>query len=280
MLSALLNRHDSMGELLVNILSFVWRPILEMMTLAIFFYYLFGFIRGTRAVQVLKGLVILLVVFFLAQRLDLATVNWLMGKVFPVLVLALIILFQPELRKVLASLGGNPFLPSLMHNEAVFDGIVEACHILSKKRIGALIAIEDTVGLKNYIESGVRIDAQVSTELLMTLFHPKTPLHDGGVIIQGEHIAAAACLFPLSQESNFGKSMGTRHRAAIGLSEETDALVIVVSEETGRISVATEGKFIEGLEQEGLKMILKKRFVTPAHRRTWFYKRKEPHATS
>lgn len=250
-------------------ISLVWRPALEIMVLAILFYYLFGFIRGTRAVQVLKGLVILLVIFFLAQRLQLDTVNWILGRVFPVAAIALIILFQPELRRVLASLGGNPFLPSLGRNEAVLDAIAQACNILSKKRIGALIAIEDHVGLKNYIESGVKIDSLVTPELLMTFFYPQTPLHDGGAIIQGDHIAAAACLFPLTQQPNIEKSMGTRHRAALGLSEETDAVVVIVSEETGRISVAIDGKFIEDLDQESLKKILKTRLIGEGTKRTW-----------
>jgi diadenylate cyclase len=259
----------------LEFISTIWRSVLEITILTVFFYYLFGFIRGTRAVQVLKGLVILLVIFFLAQRLQLETVNWILGRVFPVAVLALIILFQPELRRVLASLGGNPFLPSLGRNEAVLDIISEACHILSKKRIGTLIAIEDHVGLKNYIESGVKVDSLVSPELLMTFFYPQTPLHDGGVIIQGDHIAAAACLFPLTQQPHIQKSIGTRHRAALGLSEETDAVVIVVSEETGKISVAMDGKLIEDLDQERMKKILKTRLIGEISKRTWFPSRKK-----
>lgn len=265
----------------LNSLTLIWRPILEIAVLAIFFYFLFGYIRGTRAVQVLKGLVILLVIFFLAQRLKLETVNWILGKVFPVAVIALIILFQPELRRVLASLGGNPLLPSLGRSAAILDMIAEACHILSKKRIGALIAIEDEVGLKNYIESGVKVDSAVSTELLMTLFYPKTPLHDGGVVIEGDHIAAAACLFPLTQQPHIQKSMGTRHRAAIGLSEETDAVVIVVSEETGKISVAMDGKLVGSLEQEELKKMMRDRLIGDGQRKNWFHSRgRHPHALS
>ncbi|MBI1870614.1 MAG: TIGR00159 family protein [Chlamydiae bacterium] len=252
----------------------LWRPVLEIGVMAVFFYYLFRYIRGTRAVQVLKGLIILIVIFFLAQRLRLETVNWLLTKVFPVAVIALIILFQPELRRVLASLGGNPFLPSLGRSEGVLDKIVEAGHILSKRRIGALIAIEDEVGLKNYIESGVKVDAVVSTELLMTLFHPKTPLHDGGVIIEGDHVAAAACLFPLTQQPNIEKSMGTRHRAALGLTEETDAVVIVVSEETGKITVAMDGKFSGNLDQDRLKEVLRARLIREGKKRKWFTIRK------
>ena len=253
----------------------VWRPVLEISVLTLFFYSIFSFIRGTRAVQVLKGLVILIMIFFLAQRLDLDTINWLLERLFPVAVLALIVLFQPELRRVLANLGGNPLVPSLGRNVVLLEKIAETCHILSKKRIGALIAIEDTVGLKNYIESGVRIDAQVSPELLMTLFYPRTPLHDGGVIIQGEHVVAAACLFPLTQQPQIEKSMGTRHRAAIGLSEETDALVIAVSEETGVISVAVQGRLERDLDRDKLNQILKERFIGTGHKLLWFHSRKK-----
>lgn len=259
----------------IHFISVFWRSVLEVSVLAAFFYYLFGFIQGTRAVQVLKGLVILLAIFFIAQRLNLDTVNWILGRFFPVAVIALIILFQPELRKVLASLGGNPFLPSLGRNEAVLDTLAETCEILSKKRIGALIALEDDIGLKNYIESGVKVDALVSQELLITLFFPKTPLHDGGVIIEGDHISAAACLFPLTQQAHIQKSVGTRHRAALGLSEETDALIVVVSEETGKISVAIDGKLIEDLDQESLKKLLKTRLIGDHSRKGWFHPRRK-----
>lgn len=254
-----------------SFLSKMWRPVLEITVLTVFFYYLFGLIRGTRAVQVLKGLIILLVIFFLAQRLKLDTINWILGRVFPVAVLILFIIFQPELRRALANLGSNPFLPSLGRNEAVLDIIAEACYIMSKKRIGALIAIEDTVGLKNYIESGVRVDATVSPELLMTIFFPKNPLHDGGVVIEGGHVAAAACLFPLTQRQDIEKSMGTRHRAALGLSEETDAVIVAVSEETGKLSVAIEGNLIEVVDEESLKRILKERLIEETVKRGIFH---------
>ena len=256
-----------------SFLSAIWRPILEITVLTVFFYYLFGLIRGTRAVQVFNGLIILLVIFFLAQRFKLDTINWILGRVFPVAVLILFIIFQPELRRALANLGSNPFLPSLGRNEAVLDVIAEACYIMSKKRIGALIAIEDTVGLKNYIESGVRVDATVSPELLMTIFFPKNPLHDGGVVIEGGHVAAAACLFPLTQRQDLEKSMGTRHRAALGLSEETDAVVVAVSEETGKLSVAVEGSLVEVPSEEDLKKILKERLIEEAVNRRWFHHR-------
>lgn len=257
-------------EFVIDAVLVLWRPALEITVLTGFFYSIFALIRGTRAVQVLKGLVILLVIFFVAQRLNLDTINWLLGKVFPVAVLALIILFQPELRRVLASLGGSPFVQTLARHQTILDTIAEACHIMSKKRIGALIAIEDDVGLKNYIESGVKVDAQVSAELLMTIFHPRTPLHDGGAIVQEDRIAAAACLFPLTQHDVSDKSLGTRHRAAMGLAEESDAVVIVVSEETGTISVAMNGRLLRDLDREGLKKLLMKRLIGEGTKRGRF----------
>ena len=254
----------------IDLLLNLWRPVLEILIIASLFYYLLGFIRGTRAVQVLKGLVILIIIFVLAQRFHLDAVNWLLTKIFPVAMLALIIIFQPELRTALARLGANPFLPNLGRNKAVLNIIAETISMLSKKRIGALIAIEDEVGLKNYIESGVSIHSSVSGELLMSIFFPNTPLHDGGVIIQGDQVASAACLFPLTQREDLAKTMGTRHRAALGLSEETDAVVIVVSEETGMVSLTMYGKFIHDLSEERLKEILEKRLIRVVEKKSLF----------
>ncbi|MDP3980463.1 MAG: diadenylate cyclase CdaA [Chlamydiota bacterium] len=248
----------------------LWRPALEVLFMGTLFYYLFGLIRGTRAVQVLKGLVVLIIIFIVAQHLQLDAVNWLLTKIFPVAMLALIVIFQPELRQALARLGANPFLPNLARNKAILNVIATSAGILSKKRIGALIAIEDEVGLKNYIESGVSINSHVSVELLISIFFPNTPLHDGGVVIQSDQVAAAACLFPLTQRQDLAKTMGTRHRAALGLSEETDALVIVVSEETGQISVAMYGKFLHDLSEERLKEVIVKRLFRVAEKKSLF----------
>jgi len=213
------------------------------------YYVLILYIKGTRVVQVLRGIFVVIVLFFVTQMLGLDTVSWIMTKIIPISIIALIIIFQPELRRGLAHLGQ---LGAFSAKEMIIDEIAKSAATLSKKKIGALIAIEREIGLRPYIESGVLIDSKVTSELLNTIFMPNTPLHDGGVIIQEERIVAAGCLFPLSQETYTTKTSGTRHRAAIGLSEETDAIVVIVSEETGTISLAVKGKITRDLNRDAL----------------------------
>lgn len=235
----------------------ILKPILEISLLTAFFYYLLLFIRRTPIVPVLRVLVVLFIGFFLAQKLQLHTINWVLTKLFAILIVALIIVFQPELRSALVHLGEVPFLGfSGIGKRNVIDEITEAIVSLSKKKIGGLIAIEREVGLKNYVETGVKIDSLVSRDLITTIFMPTTILHDGGIIIQGDRIAGAACTFPLSQNPTLEKTMGTRHQAAIGLAEETDAMVLIVSEETGTISFAYRGKLSKGLDEAGVRKIL------------------------
>jgi len=238
-----------------------YRPVLEISIMTVFFYFIFIFIRGTRAVQVVKGLIVLVFIFFLAQKLHLVTINWLLTRFFAFSIIACIIIFQPELRKALATLGRRPFFSPYIVEEEVIDAVVNAIGTLAAKKIGSLVAIERYTGLRNYVDSGVKLDAQISSELIHTVFMPNTPLHDGGVIIQGDRVAAAACLFPLSQKPNLNRSLGTRHRAAIGLTEETDAVVIIVSEETGTISVALEEKIVRDFDEMSLKKKLKEILV-------------------
>lgn len=235
----------------------ILKPILEIGILTILFYYLILFIKGTPVIPVLKVLVFLFIGFFLGQKLGLHTINWVLTKLFAILVVALLIVFQPELRRGLVHLGEVPFFGfTTLSKQNVIDEIAEAIIGLSRKKIGGLIAIEREVGLNNYIETGVKVDSIVSRELLTTIFMPTTILHDGGVIIQKDRIAGAACTFPLSQNPALEKTMGTRHQAAIGLSEETDAMVLVVSEETGTISFAYRGKLSRGIDEEGMRRIL------------------------
>lgn len=251
----------------MNIIA-ILKPILEISLLTIFFYYLLLFIRGTSIVPVLKVLVVLFVGFFLAQKLQLHTINWVLTKLFAILIIALIIVFQPELRRTLVHLGEIPFLGfSTISKQSIIDEIAEAIITLSRKKIGGLIAIEREVGLNNYIETGVKIDSLVSRELITTIFMPNTILHDGGIIIQGDRITGAACTFPLSQNPTLEKTMGTRHQAAIGLSEETDAMVLIVSEETGTISFAYRGKLSKGLDETGVKRILTNIYTKPKGKR-------------
>lgn len=242
----------------------ILKPIFEIGLLAVFFYYLILFIRGTSIIPVLKVLVVLFIGFFLAQKLELHTINWVLSKLFAILVIALLIVFQPELRRALLHLGVIPFFGfTAISKQSVIDEITKAVVALSRKKIGGLFAVECEIGLNNYIETGVKIDSIVSSEILMTIFMPNTILHDGGVIIQRDRVAGAACTFPLSQNPALEKTMGTRHQAAIGLSEETDAIVLVVSEETGTISLAYKGELKKGLDEDAVKQILAKVYKTP-----------------
>lgn len=226
-----------------------FKVIVEIIILWFVFYMIILFIKGTRTVQVLKGLFILFIIFLITQRLGLETINWILTKLIPISIIAFLIIFQPELRRGLARLGQFGIFPAKEH---VIDEISKSAFALSKKKIGALIAIEREVGLRAYIESGVSMDGKVSSELISTIFMPNTPLHDGGIVIEEDRIVSAGCLFPLSQETHITKTLGTRHRAAIGLTEETDAIAVVVSEETGMISIAVGGKLTRNLDREEL----------------------------
>lgn len=235
----------------------ILKPIFEIGVLAVFFYYIILFIRGTSIIPVLKVLVFLFIGFFLAQKLHFYTINWVLTKLFAILVVALLIVFQPELRRALVHLGGGSFFGfTAISKQNVIDEIALAITSLSRKKIGALISIEREIGLKNYVETGVKLESIVSQALLTTIFMPNTALHDGAVIIQEDRVIAAACIFPLSQNLNLEKTMGTRHQAAIGLTEETDAMVLVVSEETGTISLAYRGKLSRGLDEISVRRIL------------------------
>ncbi len=262
---------------LLQIIDKIARPALEISLMSACFYFLFLFLRGTRAIQVLKGAILLAFAFFAAQQFHLDTIHWLLARLFGFSIIAFIVVFQPELRRGLAHLGRRPLFMGQFVNETILDTIVAACTELAKNKIGALIALARESGLKNYIETGIRMDSQPSSELLRTIFMPNTPLHDGGVIIEHNHVAAAACLFPLSQKTNLSTALGTRHRAAIGLSEDTDAVVIVVSEETGVISMALDGKLTRDLDEDSLKKTLAGLFLTEKPKRSnlWFLRREE-----
>lgn len=253
---------------MMELLTALWRPILEIFFIWILIYSLIRFFQGTRALQVFMGLIILAVVFNIAKFLELNTINWVLTKLFAVGVVAFLIIFQPELRRALARIGQNTFLGAFLKKGGTVDELVQSCEQMSRNRVGALIAIERDVGLKNYIESGMVLDARVSSEMLITLFAPNTPTHDGGVILQGDRIASAGSLFPLSQNMDLARSLGTRHRAAIGLTEESDAVCVVVSEETGSISVAVYGKLTRALDAEGLRRVLLSLFKPPENKVT------------
>ncbi|HHN65254.1 MAG TPA: TIGR00159 family protein [Nitrospirae bacterium] len=224
-----------------------WQDILDILIVAFIIYRLLLIIKGTRAVQMLLGLGILLAVLIISDILKLHTLYWIIQSFWAQVVLALIILFQPEIRKALAHMGETPFFQPLASASELksFDEIVRAAVSLATRKIGALIVIEREDSLDDFIEIGTPIDAKVTKEILLSIFHPTSPIHDGAVIIREERIVAAGCFLPITLRSDLDRSLGTRHRAAIAITEETDAVVIIISEEKGLISIAYEGK-LEG----------------------------------
>ncbi len=235
-----------------------WRDALDIAIVAIVIYNLFLLVRGTRAIQMILGLLVILTIYWIAALLKLSTLRGVLKEVLFYLPLAIIVLFAAEIRKALQQFGRNPFLAFVSGSETedVVSDVVLAATSLSAKSIGALIAIERRDGLKTYIENGVRLDAAISYELLVNIFVPGTPLHDGAVIVSGNRVAAASSFLPLTQRTGLPKEYGTRHRAAIGLSEETDAVVVVISEERGSISLARDGLLTDGLDGKSLREAL------------------------
>lgn len=231
--------------------------ILEMLVLAAIFYYIFQFLRGTRGMAVLSGFVLVVIVLIGLTRLfDMDALYWLVQRVLVYFAIAVVVIFQPEIRRALAQLGRQSANSHQAATREVVDVLTQAATQLADRKIGALIAIEREIRTGGIQDTGIRMDSEVSVELLETLFFPRTALHDGGVIIRGNRIMAASCLFPLSQREGISSKLGTRHRAAIGITEEIDALVIVVSEETGVISVAFNGRLRRGLEEDHLRRVL------------------------
>ncbi len=229
--------------------------LLEILVLSVLFFYAILFFRGTRGAQVLLGFVTAVVAMLVLTRIfNLDNLNWLLQRLSVYLVIAFVVIFQPEIRRALAELGKQHVFATSMRERGLLDEIVQAISRLAADKIGALVAIEREIGTRAIQETGTRLDSIVTAELLATIFFPNTPLHDGGVIIEGDRIRAAACIFPLSR-LDIGK-LGTRHRAAVGLSEESDALVIVVSEQTGAISLAYKGRLSRGLDEARLRRIL------------------------
>ncbi len=229
--------------------------VLDVIIVAFLFYRLFLLIKGTRATQMFIGLFLLILLSFIAQWLNLNALNWILSSLKTVWVIAFVILFQPELRKALTQLGQNRILGLFLKVEesGTVSEILKACQQLTQKGLGAIIVIEQDVGLRNYIETGTPLDARVTADLLVTIFTPPSPLHDGAVVIEKNRIVAAGCILPLSQNPRLGRSLGTRHRAGLGLSEETDSIVIIVSEETKMISLALGGKLKRKLDINALR---------------------------
>lgn len=241
-----------------------WRDLIDVLAVTFVVYYLLRLIRGTRAVQMLLGMVFVGFLYYAARWFELPTLETILESLLIFLPVAIIVLFQQEIRRALATFGSNPLLGLTKQEkvESTFEEVVVAATALSSRRIGALIVIERTEGLRNYVENGIVLDAKVSFDLLMNIFTPDAPLHDGAVIVQEDRIAAAACFLPLSNDPNLSKEYGTRHRAALGITEETDAVAVVVSEETGTISIAAEGEMIRELDSRTLRNFLYKHLIT------------------
>lgn len=246
-----------------------WKPAVEISIFWFAFYLLFVYIKDSGMVQALKGLFFLVLLFFLAVFFELKTVKWVLSHLFQISILGVLIIFHPELRRGLSRIGQSPLFKLFIKEGEVADEVIQAVVSMSKNHIGALIAIEREVSLKAYMESGIQLDAILTAELLTTVFMPNTPFHDGGVLIQGNRVSAVGCLFPLSQSQKLSKVMGTRHRAGLGMSEETDAIVIVVSEETGGISLMIQGQAMTSVDEERLRQVLREQRHNPKQDSRW-----------
>jgi diadenylate cyclase len=254
-----------------SFLSAAWRPTLEILILTVGIYYALRFIRGTRGAPVVTGFLLVLLAFVMVSLLlQLNVLKYLLGAFSAFFLLAVLVIFQPELRRMLAELGNIPMFGTAHEQRENIEVIIQTVERLSEVKIGALIAIEQSIHLQEAVESGVLVDCEATPEMLETIFFPNNAMHDGGVVIRGDRIAYASCIFPLTQRQDLHRSVGTRHRAAIGLSEETDAIVVVVSEETGAASYAYRGQFVRGVTAEELRAFLTSLLVKePRRPRGW-----------
>ncbi|MDA8214574.1 MAG: diadenylate cyclase CdaA [Nitrospiraceae bacterium] len=235
-----------------------WQDLLDIVIVSIILYRVLLIIKGTKAAQMLAGLGILLIASFFSRYLQLYTIDWIIQSFWAQVVIVLIILFQPEIRRALAHMGETSFLQGFTSAEELrsLEEIVRAAVALANRKIGALIVVERDVSLKDYIEIGTSLDAKVSKELLLSIFHPTSPIHDGAVVIRGNRVVAAGSFLPITLGTDVSKTLGTRHRAGIGITEETDAVAIIVSEETGTISVAIHGKLETHIDMGTLRDML------------------------
>ncbi len=243
-------------------LNVEWRDIIDIIIMAYVFYRIILIIRGTRAEQLVKGLIVLLLAMIISDQTGLDTLNWALRQTMTVGLIAIPIVFQPELRRALEQLGRGKIFKSTYWSwstqdfESMLDELTKAIPVLVKRRIGALIVMERSTGLKDWVETGIAVNGLVTAELLVNIFFPRSPLHDGAVIIRGDQIVAAGCYLPLTEDPGLSKELGTRHRAGIGITENSDALAIIVSEETGIISVAHDGVLTRYLDEKKLRKIL------------------------
>ncbi|MEC0243631.1 diadenylate cyclase CdaA [Paenibacillus dokdonensis] len=257
------------------------KDIIDIAIVTYIIYHVILLVRGTRAIQLLKGILVLVIIWALSTWFDLYTLKWLMNQIFNFGIFAIFIIFQPELRRALEQLGrGKIFGRSSAEDEEfnkLIGEVIKAVNYLARRKIGALIVFERQTGLNEYTESGIPMQSMISSQLLINIFIPNTPLHDGAVIVQNNQIAAAACYLPLSENPFISKELGTRHRAAIGISEVGDAISVVVSEETGQISLAINGQVVRDIKEESLISKLYEELrpnSTPKEKRPMFWRRK------
>lgn len=250
-----------------------WRDIIDIALVTYILYRLILLIRGTRAEQLIKGLVVFLVAMVASGLLGLRTINWFLQSLMTMGLVAIPIVFQPELRRALEQLGRGKFFQRPIYDyeeetfQIVLEELLKAIPVLVKKKIGALIVLERKTGLKEFIETGIKIEGIVTAELLINIFMPRSPLHDGAVIIRGAIMSAAGCFLPLTENPNLSKELGTRHRAGLGITEVSDAVVIIVSEETGVISLAHDGKLTRYLDEKTLRSTLSNLYFTEPKKR-------------
>ncbi|HOP62506.1 MAG TPA: diadenylate cyclase CdaA [Spirochaetota bacterium] len=252
-----------MEALFINIFNWTasfwdyFRNVVDILIVAYLFYWSYNFLLNTKAIQLLKGVVVIFIVAVISGLLQLETLSWLIRNITSYLVITVIILFQPELRRLITRFGQKNWLVNDSVKESFqLDELVNAVFAMAEEKIGSLIVIERNTGMKSYVESGVVLDSGISEELIRTIFFPLTPLHDGALIIQEGRIAGAACYLPLSDSKQIQKQHGARHRAGLGIAEETDALVIVTSEERGEISMMVNGKLLPGIKNSDLKNMI------------------------
>jgi diadenylate cyclase len=242
-----------------------WQDGVDIILVAIIIYQVVLVLRGTQAIQVLAGLFLLFLAYLVARQLEFFTLEWLLDIIVKSFVLIVIILFQADIRRFLSRMGKKALAPTGIHTPITAEEVCDAAETLAGRRMGALIVIERSIGLTDFTESAIKLDALVSKELLVSLFWPHNPTHDGAVVIQGDRAVAAGCLMPLSRNPSLDPTLGTRHRAAVGISEQSDAMVLVVSETSGQISVAQGGKLRRDLTRLQLRQAFRDLLETPAH---------------